>query len=93
LGGAPGRRGLKVDNQLREKVHPFDQFTDIAGSALLNVQIVADFLARGDQIFTIVSGKPEKIVTRELVAPVFIITKGLCTKMVGAKNISLSIAD
>ena len=76
---------MKVNNQLREKVHPFDQVTDIAGSALLNVQIVADFPARGDQIFTIVSGKPEQIVTRELVAPVFIITKGLCTKMVGAK--------
>jgi hypothetical protein len=76
---------LKVNNQFRENIHPFDQVADIAGSTLLNVQVVVDFPARGDQIITIVSGKPDQIFTRELVAPVFFITKGLCTKMIGAK--------
>jgi hypothetical protein len=77
---------LKVRNQLREKVHPLDQATDVAGSAILNVQIVAYFPACRDQIITIVSGKSDQIFTRELVAPVFFITKRLCTKMIGAKN-------
>jgi hypothetical protein len=78
---------LKVNSQLWEKVHPLDQDTNVAGSAHLDVQIVADFPARGDQIFTIVSGKPDKIVMGDLVAAFFILSKGLCTKM-SESNIS-----
>jgi hypothetical protein len=77
---------LKVHNQLREKVHPLDQATDVAGSAILIVQIVADFPVCRDQIMTILSSKSDQIFTRELVAPLFFITKRLCTKMIGAKN-------
>jgi hypothetical protein len=47
---------------------------------------VADLPAHGDQILKIVSGKPDKIVTGDLVAEFFIIPKGLCTKNVGVKN-------
>jgi hypothetical protein len=53
---------------------------------------VTDLPARGDQISTIVSGKPDKIVTRNLVAAFFIITKGICTKNVGVKY-QLRLAD
>jgi hypothetical protein len=46
---------------------------------------VADLPAHGDQILAIVSSKPDKIVTGDLVAAFFIKSKGLCTKNVGVK--------
>jgi hypothetical protein len=54
---------------------------NIAGAAILDVQVVANLPARGDKILTVVSDKPDKIVSRNFAAAFLIISKGLCMKM------------
>jgi hypothetical protein len=48
---------LKVDDQLRQHVHFLDQLANIAGSGVLDRQIVTDLVGRGDS--AIISDKPD----------------------------------
>jgi hypothetical protein len=56
---------LKINNKLRQHVHLFDELADVAGSAVLERQVVADLVTSGDQIFAIISGQPDEVVTRK----------------------------
>jgi hypothetical protein len=59
LSSASGGRSLEVDDQFRQKIHPLNKLVDIAGSTVLDSQIVAD------QIFAVVSGQLDQIVTQK----------------------------
>jgi hypothetical protein len=57
LSSAAGGGDLKVDDQLRQHVHFLDQLANIAGSGVLDRQIVTDLVGRGDS--AIISDKPD----------------------------------
>jgi hypothetical protein len=71
---------LQIHHQLRKHIHPLDELAHIASSALLDVEVVADFPGGGDEVLAIFSGQLQQVIAREL-APTFLIISKWIWKM------------